>query len=438
MKRKITAKEQYTTYAKFPLVAGDVRAYEVCLDLGENISGAEFKVTAIRADGKAVEDLGFVKDGIATYTMASDMYSVPGELVVRLAVLHESSVLTDREIVFEVLEGTSGAETAQTVVPLNDSVILRLGSVEQKLENKVDKIQGKGLSANDFTNEYKEKLDSIDQSISEEIENHNKDTNNPHQVTAVQVGAYTKKEMDAKLNVKANKSDVSNVYKFCGSVKSEGDLPFDYTFECNGAPYIIAEGQKQEIGTFIETTGEVAFNNQSLRVPAGGEVVVIFPVKTVTLKAGWYDITANVNLGDISVDEYAVTRWHEIAGVPDMHTSIPIYLDETEVTEILVHYVADYSTGGEVYFNFSEGKVTGSLNKIVYEDEDNYGNQSISEGVVYNVLDTGMNYAWNGTDWDALGGEHKDIEARTQIGKVDEALDGILSIQNSLMGGDSV
>ena len=47
---------------------------------------------------------------------------------------------------------------------------------------------------------------------------------------------------------------------------------------------------------------------------------------------------------------------------------------------------------------------------------DEYGQLiNISVGDVYNVLDTGMNYAWNGTEWDALGGEHKDLEAREMI-----------------------
>jgi hypothetical protein len=41
--------------------------------------------------------------------------------------------------------------------------------------------------------------------------------------------------------------------------------------------------------------------------------------------------------------------------------------------------------------------------------------ESIPNGAVYNVLDTEMNYAWNGIEWDPLGGEHKDIEARTEI-----------------------
>lgn len=42
-----------------------------------------------------------------------------------------------------------------------------LGEIETAVKNKVDKISGKGLSTNDFTNEYKTKVDSALQSYTE-------------------------------------------------------------------------------------------------------------------------------------------------------------------------------------------------------------------------------------------------------------------------------
>ena len=419
MKRKITAKEQYTTYASFPLVAGDVRAYELFLDLGEDVSGAQFKVTAIRADGKVIEDIGSVKDGVATYTMASNMYSVPGELTVRLAVLHNSSVLTDREIIFEVLEGTSEADSAQTVVTINDSVILRLGAFEQGLAGKVDKISGKGLSANDFTDEYKERLDSLGDTIAKEVEKMSEDLDN----LSDGFDEY-KEKTDALLGKKADKSDIANVYRFKGSVKSESDLPFKYTFEVNGNPYIIENGEKQIIGTY-ESTGEVFFTNTNFTVPAGGERSVFFPVKTVRIKSGWYAISADVDFGDITVDLSNIDDCcFVIAGVPSAHASEPVCIEETDVTEIEVRYTASADNDGDVYFNFGESKITGSLEKIIYENTETNDGQltELTAGDVYNVLDTDMNYAWTGAEWDALGGEHKDIEARNELERLSNEL----------------
>ena len=69
---------------------------------------------------------------------------------------------------------------------------------ETLLSNKVDKVAGKGLSTNDFTNTFKQAYDG-----------HLASTSNPHNVTASQVGAYSKSENDNLLVKKAN-LDINN------------------------------------------------------------------------------------------------------------------------------------------------------------------------------------------------------------------------------------
>lgn len=64
---------------------------------------------------------------------------------------------------------------------------------EVLLSNKVEKEDGKGLSTNDFTNTFKQAYDG-----------HLASTSNPHNVTALQVGAYSKSENDNLLAKKAN------------------------------------------------------------------------------------------------------------------------------------------------------------------------------------------------------------------------------------------
>ena len=64
---------------------------------------------------------------------------------------------------------------------------------EVLLSNKVEKEDGKGLSTNDFTNTFKQAYDG-----------HLASTSNPHNVTALQVGAYSKSENDNLLDKKAN------------------------------------------------------------------------------------------------------------------------------------------------------------------------------------------------------------------------------------------
>lgn len=54
----------------------------------------------------------------------------------------------------------------QTLQTLRDDlktwVVNNLSVLHLKIDNKVEKIPGKGLSTNDFTNAYKSKLDNLD------------------------------------------------------------------------------------------------------------------------------------------------------------------------------------------------------------------------------------------------------------------------------------
>ena len=479
MKRRITAKGQYTTYANYPLVAGDVRSYELYLDLGEDVPGAEFKVTAIRADGKAIEDIGTVQNGIATYTMASNMYSVPGDLVVRLAVLHDMSVLTDREIVFKVLEGTSGTNNAETVVPINDSVILRLGNLEQILSNKVDKAEGKGLSANDFTDKYKQKLDTLDETIggevervSEEVDNlsdsfdeHKENKSNPHGVTPEQVGTYTKvdvdlmigtkadklttaelqkqiynkadisttytkMEVDTKLDKKANKEDVVSAYRFCGSVDTFDDLPYIYKLIPCNVPIIHSENPEIDgtvWGSFDKDTHTVTVREGTLETDT-----ITIPIVPITINGLCYSVDEPCGHMSAPLDTYGCGG----------HGNIDSF-EMTEITEVTLgfHPANQYSFGGSA----SEFVVY----KITPNDVDEYGMNlwtcDLQNGSIYEVKETGLSYGWTGSTWDVLGTSHIDQEARqgienleADIGDVETALDSIINIQNSLIGGDGV
>lgn len=58
-------------------------------------------------------------------------------------------VLNTLKEVFNFLEGYSESQTLKGI----------LEQMQHKIDGKVDKVLGKGLSTNDFTNEYKEKLE---------------------------------------------------------------------------------------------------------------------------------------------------------------------------------------------------------------------------------------------------------------------------------------
>ncbi len=89
-----------------------------------------------------------------------------------------------------------------------------LGEIETAVKNKVDKVSGKGLSTNDFTDEYKNKVNSALQSYTETdptVPAWAKTTNKPT-YTASEVGAVpTSRTVNGKAlsgNITLNASDV--------------------------------------------------------------------------------------------------------------------------------------------------------------------------------------------------------------------------------------
>ncbi len=58
-------------------------------------------------------------------------------------------------------------EAVDDVIGSASETFNTLGEIETAVNNKVDKVDGKGLSTNDFTNEYKDKVDSALQSYTE-------------------------------------------------------------------------------------------------------------------------------------------------------------------------------------------------------------------------------------------------------------------------------
>lgn len=234
-------------------------------------------------------------------------------------------------------------------------------------------------------------------------------------------------KLEAELDKKANKEDLVSAYKFCGSVEKCEDLPFKYDLIPNGVPTINGE----PCGSF--ENGKVTFNEIS--VEAGVEIIV--PIERIELKPGYYyidKISADdtihhsnpaVNVG--GVDSYGCTL-----------VCLPVYIGETKTVDHIVLFdpnniltisgsTTTFGTLPKVDESWFEEYQTPNIPYEVYE-----------QGAVYNVLKDGMNYAWTGTEWDALGGEHKDLEAREQIGDIETALDSIIEIQNSLIGGDGV
>lgn len=209
---RIDVKGQRTLYTDAVFTTGDVQAYRLRFlfyDDGApyDVSGCSLVLRGKRSDGVVITDVGHIgADGMAYYDVNGSLYTVAGSLSVEVALTGAADeYLTAKELIFNVrgghgdgdpaMEDTAPvishllAETQQTAdnvtalqsdfdshisasvmahrdgsvtaEKIRDGAVTanKLGTdVKAALSNKVDKEPGKGLSTNDFTDEYKEKL----------------------------------------------------------------------------------------------------------------------------------------------------------------------------------------------------------------------------------------------------------------------------------------
>lgn len=86
-----------------------------------------------------------------------------------------NSVFLNKE--FEV-KNTVGGLRSGTILPVNTSLEAIMGfilqndadDIEQRLNEKVDKVEGKGLSSENFTSAYKTKLDELDSLLNAKVD----------------------------------------------------------------------------------------------------------------------------------------------------------------------------------------------------------------------------------------------------------------------------
>ena len=246
-------------------------------------------------------------------------------------------------------------------------------------------------------------------------------------ITASQVGAYTKKEVDTKLSQKANKADIVGAYKYIGSVPTFDDLPFAYDLIPNGVPTFNGEA----CGTYDEATHTVTIDNVSLKSYQTDRIIIpIIPI-TVVKGAKYFcdDIRQyhRAYIGNLCTYVCAMYRVYEIMNVET--------ISEIEVFSPYPYEVSPNLINGETNYLGKLYKVTDSWieeNDTVYIPDG-----AVDNGSVYEVTESGMNYAWNGSTWDALGTSHIDQEAREDIKELSDSLSCIdINDSNISFNGD--
>ena len=109
MKQELkTVDNNFITSLTRPLFKEDKDAYTIRFKT-ENAS-ERVHVTALRADGTSVSGTGQAadSDGFSEYTLSNAMYSVPGTLILRVAIISGGSCVTVRQIECKVMEDLNG------------------------------------------------------------------------------------------------------------------------------------------------------------------------------------------------------------------------------------------------------------------------------------------------------------------------------------------
>ena len=109
MKQELkTTDNNFITTLTRPLFKEDKEAYLIRI---KTESDAErVHVTAFRADGTKVTGTGANPDadGYSEYTLSREMYAVSGNLILRIAILSGTGLITVRQIECSVLEDLNG------------------------------------------------------------------------------------------------------------------------------------------------------------------------------------------------------------------------------------------------------------------------------------------------------------------------------------------
>lgn len=219
---------------------------------------------------------------------------------------------------------------------------------------------------------------------------------------------YTRAETNALLANKVNKEDIVSAYKFCGSVDTfDEELMTPATYE------IIPKGNPTYngvvVGTYDAENRTVTIDSKKLEGWDDYEVVV--PIEEIVVPKGYYSCKWDISIA--GMDGY----W------ADGHYAYKKNNEEIVTTVSIGHY--GYHDAGTIELgNLKKySSVEVELTETPFYNADYQVIATLETGNVYNVLDSGMNYAWTGTEWDALGGSVSDESVKEDIDKIKTELD---------------
>lgn len=260
-------------------------------------------------------------------------------------------------------EKLAGIEAGAQVNPTNVSAFTNDAGYltqHQDISGKVDKVSGKGLSTNDYTTAEKNKLAGIESGADENV----------IETISVNGSEQTVTDKTVDITVPTKVSDLTNDSGFLTSY-TETDPTVPAWAKAANKPVYTAD----EVGALPDST---VIPSASAATPLMDGTAAVGTSNAFA--RGDHVHPSDTNKVDVSTFNTTVEAFQTAIGNFD-----------TTITDISNNY-ARKTDITNMY------KYKGSVAAVA-----NLPSAGNTTGDVYNVESSGMNYAWNGTEWDALG-----------------------------------
>lgn len=260
-------------------------------------------------------------------------------------------------------EKLAGIEAGAQVNPTNVSAFTNDAGYltqHQDISGKVDKVSGKGLSTNDYTTAEKNKLAGIESGAEENV----------IETISVNGSEQTVTDKTVDITVPTKVSDLTNDSGFLTSYTETDPTVPAWAKAANKPTYTAAE-----VGALPDTTA----------IPSASTTAPVMDGTAAVGTSTNYARADHVHPSDstkvdkvegkgLSTNDYTTAEKNKLAAFGAAST----YALKSDITNMY--------------------KYKGSVAAVA-----NLPSSGNTTGDVYNVEASGMNYAWNGSEWDALG-----------------------------------
>lgn len=250
-----------------------------------------------------------------------------------------------------------------------------ISTLQEQVSNKVDKVEGKGLSTNDFTNEYKQKLDDLENYDDTEIKQNIADIKEEQQTQNKNIEQNTTKNKEQDELISKLKSALINVeteeakslhIEDASEVPSQLKVMGNHEQETSTQGKNYFTGNKIASGTAFGVT--YSFDNSILKANGTSTVsgsIVLDADTGVKLPAGTYTYTVKKVAGDytrqngqdfalyLKNDSDWITGDYATSGITgsNLQNNSGIYSRQITITEETEIYFRFFVSSANIVFN---------------------------------------------------------------------------------------